>query len=256
MTNGLNQALTAIVLINPQIVFQTGIIIMNIFKTALSGSKKTPVDFILLTGLTLYHYLCHSIMLIPILYNEGIPAPHLPDFIIDIVPYVPDIARYNYYLWLAVYLPCALYLFWKDKRLFYRFMILGGVVSILRGITIPMTHLGPVMGEDINAMAHFDLWKTWLAVVNPWQALVNNSAGVYLTKDLFFSGHVATTFLAYLYSRTLGRVSCLFLGANIFTVVVVFLSHLHYTIDVIGAYAIVYCLYVYGDRFLQEWFHL
>lgn len=229
---------------------------MKIFQAALSTENKTPRDFFLLAGLSAYHYLCHSIMLLPVLYNESLPAPHLPDVIIDSVPYIPFIARYNYYLWLAVYFPCALYLFYKDKRLFYRFMILGGVVSLARGITVPMTRLGPVTGEDINALVQFDFWRTWLAVVNPWQALVNNTAGIYLTKDLFFSGHAATTFLVYLYSRKLGGVSIIFLAANIITVIFVFLSHLHYTIDVVGAYAIVYCIYLFGDRFLCERCHL
>jgi len=229
---------------------------MNIFQKALSHEEKTAQDFFLLVGLFAYHYLCHSIMLIPILYNEMLPAPHLPDLIIDSVPYMPGIARYNYYFWLALYFPCAIYIFYKNKRLFYRFMIVGGFVSLARGVTIPLTRLGPVTGSDINAIVQFDLWKTWLAVVNPWSAVVHNTAGIYLTKDLFFSGHVATTFLVYLYSRKLGKVSYLFLAANIITVIIVFLSHLHYTVDVVGAYAIVYCIYLIGDRFLQEKFKL
>lgn len=225
---------------------------MSIFHTELPGGGKTPRGYIILSLLFAYHYICHSIMLIPVIYNERFPAPHLPDLVIDSVPFVSFIARYNYWFWIAVYFPSAFYLFYKNKGLFYRFMILGGVLSLIRGITIPLTRLGPVTGSDVNAAVYFDFWSTWLSVVNPWQALVKNTAGIYLTKDLFFSGHVGTTFLVYLYSRGLGKVSWLFLAANIATVAVVFLSHLHYTVDVIGAYAIVYCVYVSGDRFLRE----
>jgi hypothetical protein len=199
-----------------------------------------------------YHYLCHSLMLLPVVWNELRPAPHLQDLVLDSVPLVPVIARYNYYLWIAAYIPLAWLLFRRDIKAFARFMLLGGLLSLLRGLMIPLTGLGPCLGADSNAHQAFPFLKTWWALVNPYSALVKNVAGVVLTKDLFFSGHVATTFLLYLYGRRIRGWSRVFLAANLLTTACVFLAHLHYAIDVIGAYAITFCVYHLLDRRLQR----
>lgn len=197
----------------------------------------------LLLAAVLYRYICHSLMLLPVLLNELRPAPTLPDLLLAHVPYVPWLARWNYFLWVACYIPPALYLLHRDKQLFVRLVALDGIVSLLRGVMIPLTGFGPPLGADINAIHPFSLWPTWLALLNPLQALMGNTAGIYLTKDMFYSGHAATTFLLYLYSRKLGRVSRVYLGLHLFTVAVVFLSHLHYTVDVVAAYFVVFTLF-------------
>ena len=137
--------------------------------------------------------------------------------------------------------------------MFIRFVILDGAVSLIRGVCIPLTGLGPPYGPDVNALAPFPLWETWLKVVNPFSALVGDSAGAYLRKDMFFSGHIATTFLLLLYSRNLGRrAAAVVLVLQLFCLIVVLFSHLHYAIDIVGAYAIVFCVYTVGDRLLLE----
>ena len=91
-------------------------------------------------------------------------------------------------------------------------------------------------------------WHAWVAIVNPFSALTTDAPHVYLTKDLFFSGHTASTFLLYLCcrgQRTLGAVA---LAAHVLTVAVVFMAHLHYTIDVIGAWAVTFALYTFCSR--------
>jgi hypothetical protein len=117
---------------------------------------------------------------------------------------------------------------------------------------IPLTGLGPLFGADLNALRPFRFWPTWLQLVNPYRALVGDTAGIYLTKDMFFSGHIATTFLLYLFARQLGkREARVFLALQIFSLLVVFFSHLHYTIDVIGAYAVTFTIFTLGDRWLR-----
>ena len=191
-------------------------------------------------------YACHALMLLVALVHEGTPAPALPDLVLSRLPYVAVLARWNYPLWLFCYVPGALYLGWRDRDLFLRFLVLDGLLALLRGLMIPLTALGPVIGPDLNAQHAFPLWSTWLSILNPVSAIMGNTAGIYLTKDLFFSGHIATTFELYLFSRRLGRVSWIYLGLNLFTAAVVFLARLHYTIDVVGAYAIAYGLYRAG----------
>lgn len=213
------------------------------------------VFFAWLGGAVLFRYLCHSLMLLPVLLNELRPAPTLPDTLLAVVPRLPWLARANYYLWAACYFPPVLYLLWRDRRLFARFVLLDGALSLTRGLMIPLTGLGPPFGADVNALRPFAFWPTWWKLVDPWRALVGGSAGVYLTKDMFFSGHVATTFLLFLFGRKLGRRPArVFLALHVFTLAVVFLSHLHYTIDVIGAYAVTFALFTLGDPWLRRRF--
>ncbi|HNX31180.1 MAG TPA: phosphatase PAP2-related protein [Holophaga sp.] len=202
----------------------------------------------LLAVVLVARYACHALMLLVVLLHEGVPAPALPDLVLSWVPYHEGLARWNYILWILCYVPGALYIGWRDRDLFLRFLVLDGLLALLRGLMIPLTTLGPVVGPDLNAGRGFPLWSTWLSLLDPVSAVFGNAAGIYLTKDLFFSGHVATTFLLYLFSRRLGRASRVFLGLNLFTTAVVFLAHLHYTIDVVGAYAVTYGLYRAGVK--------
>jgi hypothetical protein len=71
-----------------------------------------------------------------------------------------------------------------------------------------------------------------------------SGATVTLTKDLFFSGHVATTFLLLLYVWKFRALRFAMLAAHAVVLASVFLSHLHYTIDVIGAYAVTFSIFV------------
>ena len=193
-----------------------------------------------LLPLLVFRYACHALMLLPVLANERVAAPSLHDCILAHMPLVPWIARWNYVLWLLCYVPPAIWIGFRDRRLFTRLLITDGLLALLRGLVIPLTGLGPVACMDVNSVQAFRFWPTWWSLLNPIQAIWGNGANLYLTKDLFFSGHIATTFLLYLFSRRFGRVSRVFLGLNLFTLAVVYLSHLHYSIDVIAAYAIAY----------------
>jgi hypothetical protein len=225
----------------------------KIAKHVQPGQENYPwrVFFGYLAAAILFRYLCHCLMLIPVLFNELRPAPHLPDLLLAVVPRLPWVAHLNYYFWIVCYFPPAIYLLYRDRRLFLRFVIIDGVISLVRGLMIPLTGLGPTDHPDINALRPFALWPTWWKLVNPYQALIGDTAGIFLTKDMFFSGHIATTFLLYLFSRRLGKKeSRVFLALQVFCLLVVFFSHLHYTIDVIGAYAITFTIFTLGDRWL------
>lgn len=183
------------------------------------------------------------------LWNEARPAPSLPDAVLALVPRLDLVARYNYHLWLLAYVPPALWLYRRDRAQFLNFLWWGGWLSLLRGLCICATGLGPVDGADINAgLDAATRWHAWVAIVNPFSALTTDAPHVYLTKDLFFSGHTASTFLLYLCcrgQRTLGAVA---LAAHVLTVAVVFMAHLHYTIDVIGAWAVTFALFTFCRR--------
>ena len=212
-----------------------------------NDTTRRPFWLVLLALLAV-RYLCHALSLLLILPHEMQPGSQLPDLLLRHVPYVDALARWNYVLWMLCYVPPALWIGWKDRNLFIRLVLTDGALSLLRGLMIPLTGIGPVRGADIHAMHPFKVWPALLAILNPLSAIGGNSAGIYLTKDLFFSGHIATTFLLYLFSRRFGRASRVFLGLNLFTLAVVYLAHLHYTIDIIAAYAITYGVYRASER--------
>lgn len=204
-------------------------------------TMKRPLDHV--AAALLWRYACHALMLGLALINEARPAPTLPDAVLAVTPYVEWIGAYNYHLWLALYVPVALTLWWRDRAAFVHFLYVGGVLSLVRGVCINLTGLGPVDGPDVNAGLDWARGvAAWWNLVNPLPTFQAAGAHVHLTKDLFFSGHTATTFLLYLYARRagFGRVA---LAAHLTVVATVFLSRLHYTIDVVAAWAITWVLF-------------
>ncbi len=195
-----------------------------------------------------WRYLCHAIMLGLGLLAEPGAAPRLADLILDALPKIDWVASHNYWLWLGAYLPIAAWLWRIDRQRFVHFLWVGGLISLARGVCLPLTGLGPTDGLNPNAaLGGPALWSAWLDLINPISAL-KGAANVHLTKDLFFSGHTASTFLLWLYCRDLPRIGPVALLAHLFVVAVVFAAHLHYTIDVVGAWAITFSVFVLARR--------
>jgi hypothetical protein len=188
---------------------------------------------------------CYAAMTAAAVWNELRPAPTLPDAVLERVPYVPWVASSNYVLWLVVYLPLSVALLLSSARRFVRYTVSAGIVSLLRGATLLATGLGAPdpahAGPGIGARAPLD---AFLALLSPWQVFAKDAMAAYLTKDLFFSGHTATTFLLLLHLWPMRRLRWAALAGHLLVVASVFLSHLHYTIDVLGAYAIAFAVFV------------
>jgi hypothetical protein len=183
-------------------------------------------------------------------WAERRPAPAaLPDVVLDALPYVAWVARGNYLLWLAVYLPLAVALLALEPRRWVRYMVTGGLVSLVRGATIALTGLGvpdPAhAGPGLGARGALD---AWLELVSPWAVFARGSAQAYLTKDLFFSGHAATTLLLALYLWPWRRLRAVALAGHALVVASVLLARLHYAIDVVGAWAVTFAIFA-----LREW---
>ncbi len=177
-------------------------------------------------------------------WNELRPAPTLPDAVLAAVPYVDWAARANYLLWLGVYLPVAAALLWRSPRRFVRYTVTGALVSLARGATIAMTGLGaPDPARAGPGIAGRDPLAAFAELLSPWQVFANGSMRAYLTKDLFFSGHTATTFLLLLYVWRWPRLRWPALAGHVLVVASVLLAHLHYAIDVAGAYAVAFAIF-------------
>jgi hypothetical protein len=196
-----------------------------------------------------WRYACHSAMVALSLWSEPRPAPPLRDLVLDAIPRNEWVLAHNYQLWAALYLPLAVALIVRDRAAGLRFLWVGGWLSLLRGVCVPLTGLGPPDGRDVNAGASPEqLWQAWKAICNPFAALGSDVARLGLTKDLFFSGHTASTWLLCLYCWPFVWLRRLSLGAHCIVVASVFASHLHYTIDVVGAWALTTLLFLGFER--------
>lgn len=189
--------------------------------------------------------LCYAAMTAAAVWNELRPAATVPDVLVSHLPYVPWIARTNYLLWLACYVPLSLGLLWTAPRLFARYTVTAGIVSLVRGFTLVLTGLGaPDPATAGPGIAGRSALHAFLALLSPWQVFAKGAMAAYLTKDLFFSGHTATTFLLALYLWRFPRARPLALAGHALVVLSVLFSHLHYGIDVVGGYAVALSIYV------------
>jgi hypothetical protein len=197
-----------------------------------------------IAGALLFRYAAYAAMTALALWAELRPAPTLPDAVLARLPYVPWVDRANYWVWLCVYLPLTVVLLWSEPRRWVRYMVTGGLVSLARGVTIALTGLGvpdPAhAGQGIGAR---DFATAFAELISPIGVFDRGAIAAYLTKDLFFSGHVATTFLLWLYLRGRPRLAPVALGASLAVTASVLLAHLHYAIDVVGAWAITFAIF-------------
>ncbi len=198
-----------------------------------------------LAGAVAFRWACYAIMTALALWNETRPAPTVPDLVLERLPYLPWVDRANYLLWLCLYLPLALALLLAEPRRWVRYMVTGGLVSLARGATIALTGLGaPHAARAAPGIEGRVSWSAFAELVSPLGVFQRDAIAVTLTKDLFFSGHAATTFLLWLYLRHRPGLRWVALAAHLAVVASVMLAHLHYAIDVVGAWAVAFALYV------------
>jgi PAP2 superfamily C-terminal len=190
-----------------------------------------------------FRYACYVAMIAMCLWAEARPAPHLPDLVIDRVPYVAWVDRENYVILLACFVPPSVALLVASPLRFCRYTMTAGMLDLLRGACITLTGLGPVNGADVNAgMSGAERLRALASLVTPASAW-SGAPHVYLTKDLFFSGHVGATFLLLLYVWQNPRLRVWALAGHLVVVASVALAHLHYSIDVVGAWAVAAALF-------------
>jgi hypothetical protein len=197
----------------------------------------------------LVRYASFAAMCALALFNETPRGPTLCDPLLEALPYLPWVDRINWVLWLCLYLPLGLAFFWSDTRRWIHYMCTGALVSLARGVCILATQLGPPNPEHVGpGIGDKSFAQAWLELISPLHVFVDSSQAAYLTQDLFFSGHAATSFLLWLYlreRRVLGRIALL---AHILITSSVLFAHLHYTIDILGAWAVTYSLFALRAR--------
>ncbi|MFD2569335.1 phosphatase PAP2-related protein [Spirosoma soli] len=111
------------------------------------------------------------------------------------------------------------------------------IVSLSRMLSINLVPLDPPVGL--------------IPLIDP----ISNAfyGKTYITKDLFYSGHTSSIFLMFLclrrwWDRLFALVGSLIVGS------LLLVQHVHYTVDVLGAFVFTYPLYWLGKQFaLSGW---
>jgi hypothetical protein len=202
-----------------------------------------------LLGALGFRFAAYLVMTTLAVWAERRPAPTLPDLLLARLPYLEWVAHANYWLWLLCYLPLSAWLLWGEPRRWVRYMVTGGLVSLLRGLTIALTGLGPPDPDRAGpGLSDLGFGEALLALCSPVQVFGQGALSVYLTKDLFFSGHAATTFLLVLYLWHRPALRWVALAAHLAVAASVLLARIHYSIDLVGAWAVTFAVYA-----AREW---
>ncbi|MBZ0184348.1 MAG: phosphatase PAP2 family protein [Melioribacteraceae bacterium] len=112
----------------------------------------------------------------------------------------------------------ALISLFKSPRILSTALLTYGIMVLIRIISMYSLPLNPP--------------ETMIALEDPFVEFFGG--GKTLTKDLFFSGHTATSFIFYLTSVN-KKIKMLFLILTVIMGLSVLLMHVHYTVDVVAA---------------------
>jgi hypothetical protein len=85
---------------------------------------------------------------------------------------------------------------------------------------------------------------------DPLTSFFYGGTAIFITKDLFYSGHTSTQFLIFLCltRKTEKRVALL---TSILIGIMVLVQHVHYTIDVLAAFPFTYLIYLLGKKIVR-----
>lgn len=107
------------------------------------------------------------------------------------------------------------------------------LLMLVRSVFISLTHIGPFPERMTVEFSYLSSFTTF-------------------GSDLFFSGHTAYPFLMALIFWANKKLRILFIAFSLFFATVVLLGHVHYTIDVLGAYFITHSIYYLSKRLFAK----
>lgn len=110
-----------------------------------------------------------------------------------------------------------------------------GLFFLIRAVFISLTHIGPFNPHVLLS------YKTTLDII-----------GIGNTSDLFFSAHTGLPFLLALACWDNKILRYIFLLTSLIGATVVLLGHIHYSIDVLGAFFITYTIFHIARRFFKR----
>lgn len=111
------------------------------------------------------------------------------------------------------------------------------LLSLTRMLTITLFPLNPPAGL--------------IPLKDPLSSLFYGGPSVFVTKDLFFSGHTSAQFMIFLCLQG-KKDKQVALIATILVAVLVLVQHVHYTIDVLAAFAFTYLINLLARRIVSQ----
>ncbi len=149
---------------------------------------------------------------------------------------IPTINLEPLFSWGAIlfFFVLLLYLLFFNVKRFHSAAFAFSVLILVRSFFIVLTHLGkPIDAVELGSLP-----------------------GIYkifnFHNDLFFSGHAAMPFMAFLLFRN-EKIAWFFLLTTMVMSITVLAMHLHYSIDVFAAFFITYAIYTFSNWF-DGWF--
>lgn len=168
-------------------------------------------------------------------YVDTVDAVAVKDIILDNIPTINLEYIFSYGMIIFLFVLLFYTLFFKVKQ-FHTVAFSFSTLIFVRSFFITLTHLG----KPADA------------------AIMTNLPGIYQAlnfhNDLFFSGHAALPFMAWLLFRK-ENIGPFFLFMTIVLSFTVLVMHLHYSIDVFAAFFITYALYKFSKWFSEKYFY-
>ncbi|MFH1284222.1 MAG: phosphatase PAP2-related protein [Candidatus Peregrinibacteria bacterium] len=171
-------------------------------------------------------------------YHESLAASYISvgDFILDSIP-TYNLAFLDIWGFIMVLTAIFAYVvFYRPEKAPFA-MKTFGILIIVRACFITLTNVGPPQGalllEDI--FVGTETFKK-----------------LFFENDLFFSGHTAIPFLAFLIFKDSKIFKWLMLAASVLMAVTVLLMHVHYSIDVFAAVFIAHGVYSLSNKIFND----
>jgi hypothetical protein len=151
----------------------------------------------------------------------------LQDFVLDAIPAMDVSIPTFAIIWSVVLL--VFYRIYQNPRLFlvvaYGFILM----CVLRVLTISLLPLHPPTGL--------------IVLKDPIANIAYGGNGIFITKDLFYSGHTGNMFLFFLCLEHKWD-KIIALTASFLVGILVMVQHIHYSIDVLAAFHFTYFIYL------------
>ncbi len=169
-----------------------------------------------------------------IVYATDHSSNSVTDIILSNIP-VFDVDGIFVYGPVIYWVIVSFYLLSHPKKIPFSLKTIG-IFLLIRSAFISMTHIGPFI---------------------PNYTTSGGILGVFTTgNDLFFSSHTGLPFLVALVLWKDKYIRYFSLAASVFFGVIVLLAHLHYTIDVFGAFFITFSIFSIAKVFFKKDFEL
>lgn len=170
------------------------------------------------------------------IWHDANIYPNVGDYVLQILP-VYDLSFLFVWGYIIIIVSLFIYGIFIEPEIAPFAMKTFGVLMIVRACFISLTFLGPPQ--------EFYYMKTINA-----EYMRTVASKFFFNNDLFFSGHTAIPFLAFLIFKTWFR--WIYLFATFVMAATVLIMHVHYSIDVLAAFFITYGIYAISNRIFKN----